>query len=79
MKDEATYAGERVYYITPAEPGGPPRPLWYRLSAFLEPLRPLFGWAVANERAVAGLALGVGALATVFPILAVRRARRSGG
>lgn len=79
MRDETTYAGERVPYITPAEPGGPPRPLWYRLSAILEPLRPLFGWAVANERTVAGLALGVGALAAALPILVVRRARRSGG
>lgn len=49
MTDAGSTKDPGLPYITPADPGGARRPLWYRLAGYAEPLRPLFGWAVAHE------------------------------
>ncbi|MBA2364573.1 MAG: hypothetical protein H0V86_13680 [Chloroflexia bacterium] len=38
-------------------PEDAPRPLWYRAAGGLEPLRPLFTWAVEHDKGIRNWAL----------------------
>ena len=56
----------------PIRPEDAPRPLWYRVAGVLEPLRPLFTWAVAHKRQIERYALPL-AGATTLAIVVRRR------
>lgn len=57
-------------------PAQAPRPLWYRLSEQLEPLRPLFAWAVEHRTLVKWI--GVTVFALVGSILSAVAGQRVG-
>lgn len=63
----------------PPQPHLADRPLWYRLSARAEPLRPFFAWAVDHTAEVKRGMLASALLAGLLALLAVRGsiARRS--
>ncbi len=72
LEQGPTSERQRRISTSPIRPEDAPRPLWYRVAGALEPLRPLFTWAVAHNRQIKRYALPFAA-ATTLAIIVRRR------